>query len=253
VHVLGAATFETAGVEGKTLKAVLQDWQFLKVFFDVQNDSDALYTHYGVALQGVKDVQLIQNATRKDTATRRFLSSLTKCVEQNLGTVMISRGFDLRGWKAVKERGERLFKAEHGGLYQAFNQRPLSRQIITYCVGNVTQLPDLRELFSSKLGSLRDVVVQESMRRVADSQTAGYQPHGRERALAPWSVALNNVWDELSQRKYVDIYDYDPYDVLEYEEVDDPFEQMYENDHYNEGAGYNYEDFTRMEWQGPSS
>ena len=34
-------------------------------------------------------------------------------------------GTDLASWKAAKEKGERLFKAEHGGSYEVFNQRPI--------------------------------------------------------------------------------------------------------------------------------
>ena len=64
VHTLGAQAFNTAGVEGKTLRDILQDEKIPKVFFDVRNDSDALFAHFGVALQGIEDVQLMESATR---------------------------------------------------------------------------------------------------------------------------------------------------------------------------------------------
>ena len=56
VHVLGAQAFNTTGVEKKTLKDILQDESILNVFYDVRNDSDALFAHFGVALRGVEDV-----------------------------------------------------------------------------------------------------------------------------------------------------------------------------------------------------
>jgi predicted sulfurtransferase len=54
---LGAAAFETAVVELRTFRDVLQDPQIPTVFFDVRNDSDTLYAHFNVALQEVEDVQ----------------------------------------------------------------------------------------------------------------------------------------------------------------------------------------------------
>ncbi|CAN9149576.1 unnamed protein product [Alternaria alternata] len=50
VHTLGEGAFNTAGVGKTTLKEVLQDEEIFKVFFDVRNDSDALFPHYGIAL-----------------------------------------------------------------------------------------------------------------------------------------------------------------------------------------------------------
>lgn len=67
VHILGAQAFNTSGVKGKTLKDILQNDKIPKVFFDVRNDSDALFAHFGVALQGVEDVQLMESATRRTT------------------------------------------------------------------------------------------------------------------------------------------------------------------------------------------
>jgi exonuclease 3'-5' domain-containing protein 1 len=65
VHTLGARAFNTTGTKLKTLKDILQDEKIPKVFFDVRNDSDALFAHLGIALKGVEDVQLMENATRQ--------------------------------------------------------------------------------------------------------------------------------------------------------------------------------------------
>ncbi|KEF50983.1 uncharacterized protein A1O9_12960, partial [Exophiala aquamarina CBS 119918] len=84
VPILGAQAFNTSGVEGKTLKDILQDEKIPKVFFDVRNNSDVLFAHFGVALQGVEDVQLMESATRRTMASRKFSSGLAKCVEENV-------------------------------------------------------------------------------------------------------------------------------------------------------------------------
>lgn len=93
VHTLGAQAFNTSGAEQTTLKDILQDKDIPKVFFDVRNSSDALFAHFGVALQGVEDVQLMESATRKTTASRRFLSSLDECVEDHVPMPMAGPAF----------------------------------------------------------------------------------------------------------------------------------------------------------------
>ncbi|KAF2804301.1 uncharacterized protein BDZ99DRAFT_365083, partial [Mytilinidion resinicola] len=194
VHTLGAQTFTTAGAERKTLKDILQDDKIPKVFFDVRNDSDALFAHFGVALQGVEDVQLMESATRKTTPSRRFLSSLTKCVENNF---LMSFGNSGVSWKLAKEKGERLFKAEHGGSYAVFNQRPIPEEIISYCVGDVQCLPELRHRFCSlRAYQWQDLVREESKKRVVASQRSDYQPHGPDMAMAPWTEEQNIILDQ---------------------------------------------------------
>ena len=179
VHVLGAQAFNTAGVEKKTLKDILQDECIPKVFFDVRNDSDALFAHFGVGLQGVEDVQLMESATRTTTTSRKLLSGLAKCVADYVP--MSERG----NWNQAKEKGERLFKSGYGGSYEVFNQRPIPEEILDYCAGDVQCLPVLRERFwGTRSSRWRDLVREESAKRVAASQRSEYQPHSRDRAIA---------------------------------------------------------------------
>ncbi|KAI2481029.1 3'-5' exonuclease [Pyrenophora tritici-repentis] len=117
VHTLGAQAFKTAGAKQKTLIDILQDEKIPKVFFDVRNDSDALFAHFDVALQGVGDVQLMESATRKTTVSLKFLSGLAKCVETYQPISYGSGG--LANWKRAKEKGERLFKAGHQTCQQS--------------------------------------------------------------------------------------------------------------------------------------
>ena len=215
VHVLGAQAFNTTGVEQKkTLKDILQDEKIPKVFFDVRNDSDALFAHFSVQMQGVEDVQLMESATRKTTQSRRLLSGLAKCMEIN--APMSFSGSGLGSWKQAKEKGERLFKPERGGSYAVFNQRPIPEEIIDYCVGDVQCLPELREKFwGTRTVAWRDLVKEESGKRVEASQRAEYQPHGREKAMASWSVDQNKTLDQWNYvappRDYFG-EDFDPYD-----------------------------------------
>ena len=195
VHVLGAQAFNTTGVKQKTLKDILQDEKIPKVFFDVRKDSDSLFAHFGVQLHGVEDVQLMKSATRKTTQSRRLLSGLAKWVEKD--APMSFGGSGSGSWKLAKEKGERLFKPEHGGSYEVFNQRPIPAEIVDYCVGDVQCLPELRDKFwGSRDLQWRDLVKEESTKRVAASQRSEYQPHGRDKALAPWSADQNRILDQ---------------------------------------------------------
>ena len=218
VHVLGAQAFNTTGVKQKTLKDILQDEKIPKVFFDVRNDSDALFAHFGVQLQGVEDVQLMESATRRTTQSRRLLNNLTRCVEQY--ATMSLGGSGSASWKLAKGKGERLFKPEYGGSYEVFNQRPIPEEIIDYCVGDVQCLPELRDKFSgARTIQWRDLVKDESKKRVAASQRSEYQPHGRHKALASWSKDQNRTLDQWNSvappRDYFD--DDDPADRDWYE------------------------------------
>ena len=237
VYVLGAQAFNTLGVKRKTLKDILQDEKIPKVSFDVRNDSDALFAHSNVALQGVEDVQLMESATRRTTASRKFLSGLAKCVEEN---VFISLGgSDLPSWRQVKEKGKRSFRAEHGGSYEVFNRRPIPEIILSYCVGDVQYLPELRDRFwKMRAFRWRDLVKEQSMKRVSASQKPDYQPHGSDRAVSPWSEAQNRTLDEWN---YMPPRDY-------FDEAFDPLE-----DWYDDRGDNDFEDWTRADWQGPPS
>jgi exonuclease 3'-5' domain-containing protein 1 len=43
IYLLGSQAFNTTGIKGKTPKDIFQDEKITKVFFDVRNDSDALF------------------------------------------------------------------------------------------------------------------------------------------------------------------------------------------------------------------
>jgi len=200
VHTLGAQAFNTAGHKQKTLKDILQDETIPKVFFDVRNDSDTLFAHFGVKLQGVEDVQLMESATRITTSSRKYLNGLAKCVEQN-----VLGGADLASWKLAKEKGERLFKAEHGGSYEVFNERPVPKDIISYCVGDVQYLPELRKKFWERQTiPWQDLVSGAAKARIAESHSPEYQPKGPGRALATWTEDQNKT---LDQWNYVPTFD----------------------------------------------
>jgi exonuclease 3'-5' domain-containing protein 1 len=182
VHKLQAAAFITAAADGTTLKSVLESPEIVKVFFDLRNDSDALHHHFGVRLSGVEDIQLMENATRP-LFRRRFLNGLDRCITNDAPISLVEK----QNWKAAKEKGLELFHPSRGGSYDVFNARPINEDIERYCVIDVQFLPLLRNLYWGRLNDAWKMkVMDETKKRVQDSQSPAYQPQSEDKKFGPW-------------------------------------------------------------------
>ena len=137
IHILGGKAFSTAGASGQTLKGILESSSIPNVFFDARNDSDALFSHFDINLAGVQDIQLMELAT--GTYNRRHVKGLAKCIERAISLTMSEREV----WKESKEKGLDLFAPERGRSYEVFNARPLSEDILLYCIQDVHFMPKL--------------------------------------------------------------------------------------------------------------
>ncbi|KAM0452879.1 hypothetical protein ACHAO4_005298 [Trichoderma viride] len=180
VFTLGDKSFSTCGESGHSLKDILESRAIPKVFFDVRNDSDALHHHFKIKLAGILDLQLMELATRN--VPGRYVSGLAKCIERDAPLSYSER----RNWMQLKEKGQRLFRPEDGGSYEVFNERPLQRDISLYCAQDVQILPRLWAHYRRKITvSWMQKVITVSEKRVEESQSPGYAPHGRHKALAP--------------------------------------------------------------------
>jgi exonuclease 3'-5' domain-containing protein 1 len=181
VHQLQHTAFSTTGKRsGKCLKAILEAEDIPKVFFDVRNDSDALFHHFQISLSGVHDVQLMEVATRR--GNRRCVNGLQRCIDNNAVMTAAKR----RAWNAAKDEGRKLFAPEKGGRYEVFNDRPLAKEIIQYCVQDVQFLPQLWSYYNNRLSAnWKTKVREETKERVSLSQSKNYEGHGRHMALAP--------------------------------------------------------------------
>jgi exonuclease 3'-5' domain-containing protein 1 len=62
VFRLQGHAFDTVGTTENTLRDLLESERYVKIFLDVRNDSDALFSHFRVNLNGVIDLQLIEYA-----------------------------------------------------------------------------------------------------------------------------------------------------------------------------------------------
>lgn len=180
IHTLRDKAFSTSGTNSGTLKEMLESEAIPKIFFDVRNDSDALFSHFQIRLAGIQDLQLMELATRG--FGRKYVNGLAKCIERDAPMTYM----EMEDWKATKERGVKLFAPERGGSYEVFNARPLSEEIRRYCIQDVQFLPRLWARYNAKLTRAWDRrVLEASKERVTLSQAPGYIGKGREKALAP--------------------------------------------------------------------
>ena len=183
IHVLSEKAFLTPNESGMTLKSLLESDSITKVFFDVRNDADALYAHFGIRLQGVHDLQLMEVASRR-RSDKAMVSGLAKCIENHLGL----NSEAIEAFKSNKQRGLSLFAPEHGGSYKIFNARPLCQEIIDYCTQDVTYLPLLyNEYYHSLSGKWFEQATKEARKRVATSESETYDSEAGGKFWSPWA------------------------------------------------------------------
>ncbi|KAL4883380.1 ribonuclease H-like domain-containing protein [Aspergillus karnatakaensis] len=180
IHTLSHQAFTHPSASGKTLKHILEDTTIQKAFFDVRNDSDALYAHYSIRLAGIQDIQLLELATR--SGPRRFINGLARCIERDAGLSLS----ETRKWQDGKESGRGLFAPERGGSYEVFNARPLCEALVEYCAQDVRILPRLWAIYDAKLGWRWKEKIEVAIRdRIDVCFQVGYTGVGRDMAKAP--------------------------------------------------------------------
>lgn len=152
------------------------------MFYDVRNDSDALYNLHGILLQNVYDVQLLEVALRRSQSIRvKMVMSLRGSIEKYLTPPP--------GWLKTKDAGAKLFAPERGGSYEVFEQRPLDPILIQYCAQDVALLVRLADTMQGMMGPIGENwegrILAESMKRVAMARNTYYPGgRGRQRAVA---------------------------------------------------------------------
>ena len=183
VTTLGSAAFTTEGSDGSTLKSILESREFIKVFFDVRNDSDALFGLFGVNVARVHDLQLMELPLH-EPGYRGFLNGLAKCIG---GHADLSWD-ESQVWRSVKDRGKKLFAPELGGSYAVFDERPLSKAIESYCVQDVTLMPKLYNRYAKHLcDHWWSKMESESSARIRSSHAPEYDGNDSNKRYGPQS------------------------------------------------------------------
>jgi exonuclease 3'-5' domain-containing protein 1 len=56
IHILGGDAFSTTNSTGNSLESILESPKIPKVFFNIHNNSNALYSQYHICVDGIIDV-----------------------------------------------------------------------------------------------------------------------------------------------------------------------------------------------------
>ncbi|KAF5674710.1 hypothetical protein FCIRC_7662 [Fusarium circinatum] len=200
VNRLANQAFSTRGYHGASLRSILDSDSYQKVFFDVRYGSYILYTQYGIKLQGVRDLQLMENAYSSLKHYTPQLEPFEALIEKLLGD-----GRSRKRWFIHKFNGEWLDKYGAGAPHAAFQARPVMENIGLYCFRNARFMPELY-LKLSRVGILGmvDMVAQESKNRVDESQRDGYNPPANGGFSNPWTVEQNQRFD--SQKGKIGVF-----------------------------------------------
>ncbi|KAK0953854.1 hypothetical protein LTS01_024183 [Friedmanniomyces endolithicus] len=195
VTTLGRDAFTTAGADGRTLKAVLESKDIVKVFFDIRNNSDALLGLHDICDAGIEDLQLMELArgtSRNDIST---------CIERDSALPLVEK----RKWKFNKERGRKLFDPALGGGNAVFDERPLSSEMERYCMQDVIHMPGLRELYRAKLcDAWWKKIEKETVARIALSQGSYFNGQGMHVAkICMVTLVLGTYWGSIMTTKTV--------------------------------------------------
>jgi exonuclease 3'-5' domain-containing protein 1 len=187
VHCLGASAFSTPASDGTTtLKTILESPTIAKGIFDVRNDSAALYHGFGVRLQCMHDIQLLEIVARPQIwpGSRRFRCGLEKVIHRHSNMTAA----EAADWTATKTLGIRLFAPEKGGSYDVFKQRPLNPLLTPYSINDVICLPQLYDKFTSNLSQhVKRDVESKTEQAILETLSPQYRGNGRDRTFSPWA------------------------------------------------------------------
>lgn len=192
VHQFQERAFSTTEKKSdRSLKAILEAKDILKVFFDVRNNANALFFLFQISLSGVIDIQLMELAKRE--YFQRYIYGLIGCIRWDAPMTMAER----MRWTAARNEARRLFAPEKGGRYETFNDRPLEEKIINHCVQNVQVLPRIWSRFNGKITASCMVKVRKaSEARILSSQSEDYNNDGNPKAEGSetWCFRSRSDW-----------------------------------------------------------
>lgn len=173
----------TQGKTGWTMRDVLESPTITKIFWIVQEASDALYAKFSIELQGVEDAQMMHYVNRVSEYLREerrdeFPAWLPQrlAIEDSL-------------WEDEHEATDRYtadIEGKHllnkdGRNGELFNDRPLCKPILDYCVVQVQYLPALRDMCWDRLRPADKEKVARGTNKELQNFAFDYQPEGRGR------------------------------------------------------------------------
>ncbi|KXT03594.1 hypothetical protein AC578_9980 [Pseudocercospora eumusae] len=169
----------TTEEEDETLKTIFESPTILKGVFDCRGDSEALFAHHNLTLDGIVDVQLMEAATRKNS---KRLFGLDVCIKNRL------KDLDPSAKAKFAESKDRVKELMRSGDGSCFAERPLPNLLLEYAASDVIVLPILYEHFAKHecyWGEWPTRVTAETNRRLELSRQSDYDPSTLDMRAGP--------------------------------------------------------------------
>lgn len=192
VHVLKSAAFTTTSAalaSAPSLKAILESPRIPKCLFDVRADSNALFFLYGVSIQGVQDIQLMELARRPGL----YVNGLVRCIERDAGL----NASGVEAFQRKKREGSNLFLPDKGGSWEALRERPMKAKILDYCVQDVKHLPVLWQRYKATDRYWQSRIESAVLERIKLSKDPGFDRTRLNMAMGPWGDPVDEFLDEV--------------------------------------------------------
>ena len=183
ITLLKGLVFDTQLRSGLSIRKILECAGIIKVFFDVRNDSDAMFTHYGIKLKGVTGLQLMEVANRK--VRNQNLWGLAKCISHEAVASGEVKQDELNDWMTNKRGGKEWIGAHELG-YGVFDIRPLPDRALSYAGQDTKLMPMLYRKYVADIeqySGRMELVCKASSQRVHATQSKDYDREGGFRKM----------------------------------------------------------------------
>jgi exonuclease 3'-5' domain-containing protein 1 len=170
VAILGYDAF------ARSLKDILEDPGRIKLVFDCRSDADALYHQYGVRLQGVLDVQLLEVASRRAKGYQVLYNA-------SLAKTMSRYGL----WGAAEVERKASVHKLCGEVPDVWALRPLTQELVEYASADVARLGHLAQLMAFEVGPEWLLRVWHASQQYADMYRGAWMMVDRA-AVAPHAL-----------------------------------------------------------------
>lgn len=170
---LGSLTFSRTNYGGISIQNLLESAAVAKALFDVRGISDVLFNVYNSPINGVRDVQLMELASRE--GSKDFLAQFAHLVLQ----------------EGTDEDKHRFLNPAR--TLDDFGKRPMQERVIELCAGDVSRnLPRLYKAYETKLAPPDNkfwrVEVESATKAYIElSRSPNYNPSSNNDLRGPWT------------------------------------------------------------------
>ncbi|KAI1770996.1 hypothetical protein F4818DRAFT_445646 [Hypoxylon cercidicola] len=168
----------TKNSAGVSLTTILQSEPIPKVVFDVRGISKALFDQHNISLDGIRDLQLMELASRDFKQSKKYVAGFAKCVDT-----------DIPKSNEVRKRWLESDNVDESPLFNILGHAPRSS------MRRVEVLPTLWSIYNARLhmpGKAFWLAESrwEAKSRIKASQKPGFNVSDKKNALGPedWYV-----------------------------------------------------------------